>query len=91
MLDAPTSEAWIDPWVAHLRAAGVDVHPRRRSGIHVSTAADPASRSDAAAETVTADHYVVAMPVEQVLLLVSPALHAAEPRLGKLHRLARGG
>ena len=25
VLDAPTNEAWIDPWVAHLRALGVDV------------------------------------------------------------------
>ena len=32
-------------------------------------------------ETVTADHYVAAMPVEQLRALVSPALAAAEPRL----------
>ena len=25
VLDAPTNEAWIDPWVAHLRALGVDL------------------------------------------------------------------
>src|SRR5918996_1433428 len=25
VLDAPTNEAWIDPWVAHLRGRGVDV------------------------------------------------------------------
>jgi len=25
VLDAPTSEVWIDPWVAHLRSHGVDV------------------------------------------------------------------
>ena len=25
VLDAPTNEAWIDPWVEHLRARGVDL------------------------------------------------------------------
>ena len=25
VLDAPTNEAWIDPWVAHLRGLGVDL------------------------------------------------------------------
>src|SRR3546814_9354562 len=24
LLDAPTNEAWIDPWVAHLRSLGVE-------------------------------------------------------------------
>src|SRR5688500_17877564 len=25
VLDAPTNDAWIDPWVAHLRSRGVDL------------------------------------------------------------------
>src|ERR671910_1036807 len=29
VLDAPTSEVWIDPWVAHLRSLGVDVRGGR--------------------------------------------------------------
>jgi uncharacterized protein with NAD-binding domain and iron-sulfur cluster len=36
---------------------------------------------------VTADHYVAAMPVEQLVKVLSPALVAAEPRLGRLHLL----
>ena len=38
-------------------------------------------------ETVTADHYVAAMPVEQLRPLLSPALVAAEPRLAATRRL----
>ena len=30
LLDGPTSEVWIDPWVAHLRGAGVDLRDRQR-------------------------------------------------------------
>ena len=30
LLDGPTSEVWIDPWVAHLRGAGVDLRTEQR-------------------------------------------------------------
>ena len=39
VLDAPTSEAWIDPWVAHLERRGVDA-ARGRAGGRGSTCAD---------------------------------------------------
>jgi uncharacterized protein with NAD-binding domain and iron-sulfur cluster len=87
VLDAPTSEAWIDPWVAYLREQGVTLRPgseiagigcagRRITGVRLQTG-----------EEVTADHYVAALPVERLRLLVSPELRAAEPRLGALPRL----
>jgi uncharacterized protein with NAD-binding domain and iron-sulfur cluster len=90
VLDAPTSEAWIDPWRAHLTARGVTLRAscevagigsdgRRVTGATVQT--------PAGAEAVTADFYVAALPVERLRLLLSPALRAAEPRLGRLGRL----
>jgi uncharacterized protein with NAD-binding domain and iron-sulfur cluster len=90
LLDAPTSQAWIDPWVAHLRAAGVDLRAGAAAvGIHCSQGriANVTVEHGGARETVTADHYVAAMPVEQLVKLVSPALKAAEPRLSDLHLL----
>jgi uncharacterized protein with NAD-binding domain and iron-sulfur cluster len=91
VLDGPTSDVWIDPWVAHLASLGVDVrleHPVQ--GIHcaegritgVTVAAE-----DGAPATVTADHYVAALPVEALRLLVSRPLRRAEPGLGRLSRL----
>ena len=59
--------------------AGIDCDGRRITGVTVQTAAGP--------EPVTADHYVAALPVERLRLLVSPELRAAEPRLGALPRL----
>jgi len=90
VLDAPTSEAWIDPWLAHLRAlgvvlrgdcevAGIDCDGRRITGVTVQGAGG--------ASAVVADHYVAALPVERLRLLLSPALRAAEPRLAALPRL----
>ena len=90
VLDAPTSEAWIDPWVAHLRTlgvtfrggcevAGIECDGRRIRGVTVQGAAGP--------ERIVADHYVAALPVERLRLLLSPTLRAAEPRLAALPRL----
>jgi uncharacterized protein with NAD-binding domain and iron-sulfur cluster len=87
VLDMPTSEAWIDPWVAELRrrgvtlrtgceVAGIGCDGRRITGVTLQTG-----------EAIAADHYVAALPVERLRLLVSPELRAAEPRLAALPRL----
>jgi uncharacterized protein with NAD-binding domain and iron-sulfur cluster len=90
VLDGPTSEVWIDPWLAHLRASGVDT----RAGCAVAGIACEGGRvsavtvqTSAGTEQVTADYYIAALPVEQLRLLVSPALREAEPALAGLSRL----
>ena len=86
VLDAPTSEVWIDPWVAHLRGRGVDV----RLGAPVEALHLSGGRlagATVAGQRVEADFYVAALPVEVMRLLASPALRAAEPRLTGLDRL----
>jgi uncharacterized protein with NAD-binding domain and iron-sulfur cluster len=86
VLDAPTSEAWIDPWVAHLRGRGVTIHLSAPvEGIEV--AGGRVSRVVAGGEEVRADHYVAALPVEVMRTLASPALRGLEPRLNGLDRL----
>src|SRR5436190_19857759 len=84
LLDGPTSDVWIDPWLAHLRALGVDV----RIEAHVDAIRCRDGRiasikvtENGAASEVVADHYVVALPVEIVARLVTPALKTADPRL----------
>ncbi|MCX5403497.1 FAD-dependent oxidoreductase [Streptomyces sp. NBC_00335] len=87
ILNLPTNEAWIDPWEAHLRSLGVEFKigwtvrevrygDGRVSGVLIE---DPAG----AAQTVTADHYVSALPVEHARRTWSPALRAADPMLGR--------
>jgi uncharacterized protein with NAD-binding domain and iron-sulfur cluster len=90
VLDAPTSEVWITPWLAALRSLGVtfaskatitgiDCAGSRITGVSITIDDVPTS--------VVADHYVAALPVEDLLPLLTPALIAAEPRLGRLHLL----
>lgn len=92
VLNAPTNDAWITPWVAHLRSLGVtlalgtpvvgiDCAGRRITGVTV------ADGDGGATERIEADHYLAALPVEQLRLLVSPEMRAAEPRLASLDRL----
>ncbi|MCX5193441.1 FAD-dependent oxidoreductase [Streptomyces sp. NBC_00249] len=91
ILNLPTNEAWIDPWEAHLRSLGVEFRigwtvqevrceNGRVSGVGVL---DPAGER----RTVTADHYVSALPVEHARRTWSPALRAADPMLGRCDRL----
>jgi uncharacterized protein with NAD-binding domain and iron-sulfur cluster len=90
LLDAPTNDVWIDPWIEHLRALGVELHVNvdvvgidcRAGRIEGVTVERDGSRA-----VVAADHYVAALPVEQLVKLVSPDLAAAEPGLGRLRLL----
>lgn len=91
VLDGPTSDVWIDPWLEHLKSlgvqfrsattlAGIACDSHRITGVTVTNA-------DGTSEEVKANHYIAALPVEDLLLLLSPALLAADPSLAKLHRL----
>ena len=86
VLDAPTSEVWIDPWVEHLTARGVELRLSEPvEALHLG--GGRLSGATVAGRTVRADHYVAALPVEVMRQLASPALRAAEPRLKGLDRL----
>ncbi|MFE3499505.1 FAD-dependent oxidoreductase [Kitasatospora sp. NPDC059160] len=84
VLNAPTSEAWIDPWEERLRALGVRFEldteveellyrDGRISGVRLRGAGAP----------VVADHYVSAMPVEHARATWGPGLRAADPQLAR--------
>jgi uncharacterized protein with NAD-binding domain and iron-sulfur cluster len=86
VLDGPTSDVWIDPWVAHLEGLGVQF--RREAPVEgIQMSGGRVASATVGGETVTADHYVAAVPVEVMRMLASPQLRAAEPRLKALDHL----
>lgn len=91
VLDGPTDEVWIDPWVAHLRGLGVRiVEGYAAERLHVAGGrVQGATLVDAAGRPmrVRADHYVAAMPVERARVLFDPAVRAAAPELARLDHL----
>lgn len=92
VLNAPTNEAWIDPWVTYLRSLGVTFHlgtevnevvydNGRITGVRVG------APGTSATSTVTADYYVSALPVEHARATWGEALRAADPRLARCDSL----
>ncbi|MGV9749892.1 hydroxysqualene dehydroxylase [Nocardia farcinica] len=87
ILNRPTNEAWIDPWVDHLRASGVRfVLGRAASALELAEGQIAAVRLSGG-ERVTADWYVCAMPVERTVPLLSNAVLDADPSLAGMREL----
>ncbi len=91
VLDLPTNEAWINPWMEQLTKLGVrfvrgqaleryDVRGGRIRAAWVRNGAGKRSR-------VEADWFVNAMPVEQVTKTFTPELLEHDPSLRRLRRL----
>ena len=86
LLNGPTSDVWIDPWVAHLRRLGVELHVNapveqlhlERGRVSAITIANVETK---------ADYFVFALPVEIMATLVDAELSAAAPSLARLGRL----
>ncbi|MFF0226004.1 FAD-dependent oxidoreductase [Streptomyces sp. NPDC004629] len=92
VLNAPTSEAWIDPWETYLRSRGVEfvLGTEVREVVHEGgrvTGVRLRAREGGAERTATADHYVSALPVEHARATWGRALRAADPQLGRCDAL----
>ncbi|MGH4007526.1 MAG: FAD-dependent oxidoreductase [Pseudonocardiaceae bacterium] len=91
VLDGPTGEQLIDPWVAHLHTLGVEFRVGRtveslhlvENSVASATIRDPSGQ----ARKVTADWFLSAMPVERFVWLLSPEVLAADPTLETVRRL----
>jgi uncharacterized protein with NAD-binding domain and iron-sulfur cluster len=91
VLNAPTNEAWIDPWVAYLRKLGVRFRvgqkviglDARRGRIESARARDTRGRVRA----IEADWFVCAMPAERARRLWSLKLMRLDPKLAEMDRL----
>jgi len=83
-MGGPTSEMWFDPWIAHLTSLGV--------GLHAGTAIASIEMSGTTISGVTlgdgttasADYYVLALPLDGVTSVITPAMGAVDPALERL-------
>ena len=83
-MGGPTTQMWIDPWIAHLTTKSVGLHLNERcTGLNVA-AGKIDSVTFSGAGTVTADYYVLAVPLEVAMALITPAMGALDPALEKL-------
>ena len=87
VLNGPTNDVWLDPWLAHLRAQGVNY----QLGVHVDSIdfrggqiQQIVAKGPGGPVTYTADSYIAALPLEVVRGLLTPAMIAADPQLAGL-------
>ena len=91
VLNAPTNEAWIDPWILHLRDLGVRFAESttveslavRRGKVVAAHVRGPRRRR----RRVDADWFVVAMPVERARRMLSPEVRELDPSLAAMDEL----
>jgi uncharacterized protein with NAD-binding domain and iron-sulfur cluster len=91
VLNGPTNQAWIDPWLDYLRRLGVDYRLgstvrsiNADSSCVTSVTVDDGARS----LDVQADYYVAALPVEAMARLVNRRLVAIDPALASIEPLS---
>ncbi|MBB3084090.1 hydroxysqualene dehydroxylase [Geodermatophilus sabuli] len=91
VLNGPTNDVWIDPWVSYLRGRGVDyrLNTRVRSiemdGGHVGGVV---LENDRAMSEAHADYYVSALPVEVMAGLLTDRIVCADPGLANIFTLS---
>ena len=91
LLNGPTNDVWIDPWIAYLTGRGAQYHREHEvKAIHVAPNGEIAGvdvDDGSTIQTVTGDWYVLAMPVERVVPLLTVELLLAAPELATLQYL----
>jgi 15-cis-phytoene desaturase len=92
LLNGPTNEVWIRPWVEYLRGLGVQ-YLSSVEVQHIHCAGDRISgvtvrnKLDGRTERIVADYYVAAMPVEVMRQMVTDSMRKADPQLAQLDHL----
>ncbi len=86
ILDAPTNEAWIDPWTSYLEDQDVCLHPDEPVQ-RLEFDGEKITSVETTDATVEADQYVLATPIEAALDLVTPEMQDAAPELRQMTNL----
>ncbi len=90
LMNGPTNDVWLDPWVSHLQQQGVDLYLEaplvelKSDGNRVTGAV---VQHLGGTREIDADHYIAAIPVEVMQQLLTPQLLNAAPALGDLDKL----
>jgi uncharacterized protein with NAD-binding domain and iron-sulfur cluster len=90
VLNGPTNDVWISPWVDYLISRGVRYHldsPLTAINCAQGWIQDVTVRRSGMPQTVAGDYYVCALPVEDLVPLLTPGLLAADPSLANLRQL----
>jgi uncharacterized protein with NAD-binding domain and iron-sulfur cluster len=93
-LIGPTTEAWIAPWQSYLEACGVKLHVGKRVlGLDFDARAGRITGAHVEGEpaAIEADSYILAVPLEAAVELVTDPMADFDPELAKLREVRRRG
>src|SRR5215471_200761 len=83
-MGGPTSEMWFDPWITHLQGLGVQLHGGTEAAALEVTGGAISGVKLVGGATVTGDYYVLAVPIDTVIGLITPQMGALDPVLNHL-------
>ncbi|GAA3627673.1 hydroxysqualene dehydroxylase [Microlunatus ginsengisoli] len=92
VLNGPTNDVWIDPWLAYLRERGVDyqlntrVHSIEMDG---GVVGGVTVEHDGVITELHADYYVSALPIDVMATIVTDQVVRADPRLADIFQLSK--
>ncbi len=83
-MGGPTTQMWLDPWIALLASMGVGLH-LGTTVANISVAGGKiAGVTLASGATLTADHYVLAVPIDAAIPMITADMAALDPALATL-------
>ncbi|MEK8128091.1 FAD-dependent oxidoreductase [Paenibacillus filicis] len=91
LLDGPTNEVWLQPWLDHLRNLGVDYHLNAKVeqiGCRDGWITGATISENGSSYEVHADYYVCAFPVEVMATFITDDMLQADPTLDGIRQLA---
>ncbi len=90
LLNGPTNEVWIDPWISYLKSLGVEFcNPARLLSFNMSgqSISSVMVEMDGGPHEVTADYYIAALPAEAIAPLISDDMKRAAPSIANIDKL----
>ena len=84
-MGGPTTEMWIDPWIAHLQSRGVRLLAGVAvDGLEVEAGGISGVRLTGDPTPKVADFYVLAVPIDCAIAMITPQMGALDPALERL-------
>lgn len=91
VLNGPTNDVWIDPWLGYLESKGVTYHLEhtlRSIEVDHSDISSVTIEHKGEMKKIDADYYVCAVPVDRLAPLITPKMIEIDPTLKSLDPLS---
>jgi uncharacterized protein with NAD-binding domain and iron-sulfur cluster len=92
ILNGPTNDVWINPWLTYLRSKGLNYQFNTSVKEFITDKKESIAGvvvvQDGVEKTLTADYYISAVPVEVMSTLLNEDMLFIDPTLASIHALA---